>query len=152
MSSPVAARSVALPHVLLVDDNSLGLHARKSLLEEQGYRVTAVAAPHDALGRLVDSKFDVIITDYKLPSMSGVEFIAAIRARSIVTPVILLSGFVDTLGLNERNTGADVVLQKCANEVSHLCRAVRSILRRRIAKPPASHSPSARRPRKKAGC
>lgn len=152
MSSSAVARPVAHAHLLLVDDNNLGLKARKAILEEQGYRVTAVASPQDALNRLIDSSsFDVIVTDHRLPLMTGVEFIAQVRAREVVTPVILLSGFVDTLGLDERNTGADVVLQKNANEISHLCRAVRQLLRRRLSKkPPGSQGPASRRPRKRA--
>jgi len=151
MSSSAVARPVAHAHLLLVDDNSLGLKARKAILEEQGYRVTAVASPQDALNRLIDSRFDVIVTDHRLPLMTGVEFIAQVRSREVVTPVILLSGFVDTLGLDERNTGADIVLQKSANEISHLCRAVRQLLRRRLQKkPPGSQGPAARRSRKRA--
>jgi CheY-like chemotaxis protein len=139
MSSPAVSPSVALAHLLIVDDNNVGLLARKSLLEEQGYRVTAVATPQDALSRLVESAFDAIITDHKLPLMSGVDFIKRIRSEGITVPVILLSGFVDALGLDERNTGANVVLQKCSNEFSHLCRALRTVLRRRLEpKPPGS--------------
>jgi hypothetical protein len=52
-------------------------------------------------------------------------------------PVILISEFVDALGLNEENTGADAVIQKSANEVSHLIRAVGRLLRRKPAKKPA---------------
>ena len=152
MSSPAVVRStVAHPHLLLVDDNDLGLQARKAVLEEQGYRVTAVASPRDALNRLIDSRFDVIVTDHKLPHMSGVEFITRLRDTKDITPVILLSGFVDTLGLDERNTGADVVLQKSSNEISHLCRAVRNLLRRRaVPKPPRSQGPAPKRARKQA--
>ena len=44
---------------------------------------------------------------------------------------MLVSGFVDTLGLNEASTGADAVIQKSANEVTHLVRAVNRLLRRK---------------------
>lgn len=139
------------PHLLLVDDHSLGLQARKAVLEEQGYTVTAVANPQEALNRLIDSHFDVIVADHKLPVMSGVVLISELRKKGVHTPVILLSGFVDTLGLDERNTGADIVLQKSANEISHLCRAVRHLLRRRIpGKPPGSQTPRNRGTRKRA--
>ena len=151
MSSSAVARSVVHARLLLVDDNSLGLQARKAVLEEQGYVVTAVANPQEALNRLIDSCFDVIVTDHKLPVMSGVELISEIRKKEVRTPVILLSGFVDTLGLDERNTGADIVLQKSSNEISHLCRAVRHLLRRRIpGKPPGSQAPRSRGTRKRA--
>jgi hypothetical protein len=44
---------------------------------------------------------------------------------------------VDALGLSEDNTGADVVIQKSANEVSHLVRAVARLLRKKPVKKPA---------------
>ena len=55
---------------------------------------------------------------------------------------MLLSGFTEALGLAEASTGADVVLQKSANEVSHLVRAVNRLLRRKTPakKPPAAQS------------
>lgn len=151
MPSSAAARSTAKPHLLLVDDNALGLKARKVVLEEQGYRVTAVANPQDALNRLIDSRFDVIITDHKLPSMSGKEFITSLRQTENATPVIMLSGYVDTLGLDERNTGADVVLPKSSNEISHLCRAVRRLLHQSgKGKPPGRQATRTKPTRKRA--
>ena len=51
--------------------------------------------------------------------------------------MILISGFTDTLGLNEANTGADVVIQKSSHEVSHLVRSVNRLLRK-PSNPPES--------------
>jgi hypothetical protein len=53
-------------------------------------------------------------------------------------PIVLLSGFSEALGLAEASTGADVVLQKSANEVTHLIRAVNRLLRRKVTKKPPS--------------
>ena len=74
------------------------------------------------------------------------------RKLDCATPVILLSGFVDALGLDEKNTGADVVLQKSANEVSHLVRSVKSVLKRSAPKKPAASQklPGMKTVRKKA--
>ena len=52
--------------------------------------------------------------------------------------MILISGFTDTLGLNEANTGADVVIQKSAHEVSHLIRSVNRLLRKQQQPPEAA--------------
>jgi hypothetical protein len=54
--------------------------------------------------------------------------------------VILISGFTDTLGLNENNTGADIVIQKSSHEVGQLIRAVNRLLRKQNqpSKKPAS--------------
>jgi len=124
--------------ILIVDDNSLGLAARRSVLEELGYKVFTSNSPHDALELCGKQRFDLVITDYKMPKMNGVEFIGRLRKLHPVVGVILISGFTDTLGLNEANTGADVIIQKSSNEVSHLIRAVNRLMRKPSKKPPSS--------------
>ena len=127
--------------ILIVDDNSLGLAARRSVLEELGHKVITSAAPQDALELCGKQRFDIVVTDYKMPKMNGVEFIARLRKLHPTLTVILISGFTDTLGLNEANTGADIVIQKSAHEVSHLIRSVNRLLRKPPSKkPPASQS------------
>lgn len=131
--------SAATPaHILIVDDNDMGLLARRTVLEEIGHHVQTCSSAHEALEQCAKFHFDVVVTDYKMPRMSGVEFIRELRKQHPAMPVILISGFVDTLGLNESSTGADAVIQKSANEVTHLIRAVSRLLRRPIRKPVAS--------------
>src|ERR1700733_13341031 len=87
--------------ILLVDDNANGLKARKMVLEELGYRIVTASNGHDALEQFQPQKFDLVVTDYKMPRIDGLELIASLRKRSPELPIILVSGFVDTLGLNE---------------------------------------------------
>src|SRR5216684_2948260 len=138
--------------ILIVDDNSLGLAARRSVLEELGHKVVTSNAPHDALELCGKQRFDVVVTDYKMPKMNGVEFISRLRKQHPGIAVILISGFTDTLGLNESNTGADVVLQKSSNEVSHLIRSVARLLKKQqpARKPAASVSPKTEKRKTKA--
>jgi CheY-like chemotaxis protein len=70
--------------------------------------------------------------------MNGVELIRELRKRQPNIPVVLISGFVEALGLNEATTGADVVISKSANEVSHLVRAVKRLVNRKPAKKPVA--------------
>ena len=128
--------------VLLLDDNCLGLSARRSVLEELGHKVSTSSVPHDALELCAKQRFDVVVTDYKMPKMNGIEFISRLRKQHPAISVILISGFTDTLGLNEANTGADVVIQKSSHEVSHLIRSVARLLKKQqpARKPAASVS------------
>ena len=126
--------------VLLVDDHRAGVRARCAVLREQGHQATGVPSPDEALLLLQTETFDVIITEYKLSGTTGPEFILKLREVAKGTPVILLSGFVDALGLDENGTGADVVVMKSALETSHLTYAVNRLLRKK---------PTVRRPRKK---
>jgi CheY-like chemotaxis protein len=121
--------------ILLVDDNSLGLAARRSVLEELGHKVLTSGTAADALELCGKHSFDVVVTDYKMPKMNGVELISRLRKLHPATAVILISGFTDTLGLDEASTGADVVLQKSNNEVPQLIRAVNRLLRKQQAPP-----------------
>src|SRR6202035_4003950 len=73
--------------------------------------------------------------DYKMPKMNGVELIGRLRKLHPATSVILISGFTDTIGLDEANTGADIVLQKSNNEVPQLIRAVTRLLRKQQQPP-----------------
>ncbi|MBX5494257.1 MAG: response regulator [Bryobacteraceae bacterium] len=123
--------SASSTRILLVDDNTDGLAARKCVLEELGYQITTASGALEALDVFQPGAFDLIITDYRMPMMDGVAFIEQIRAREPKVPVILISGFADALGLNEQNTGADVVIQKSATEVGHLVRAVNRLLKRK---------------------
>jgi len=136
--------------ILLLDDNSLGLSARRSVLEELGHKVLTSGAPHEALELCGKQRFDVVVTDYKMPKMNGVEFISRLRKQQPAVGVILISGFTDTLGLNETNTGADVVIQKSSNEVSHLIRSVNRLLRKQhTPRKPSASQPSAKPDKRK---
>src|ERR1700728_1139050 len=136
--SSATTRTAALGSILLVDDNKLGLSARKSVLEELGHKIATASNGVDAMEAVGDSKLDLVMTDYKMPRMNGLELIVGLRKIAPDLPVILISGFVDSLGLNEETTGADVVIQKSANEVSHLVRAVARLWRKKPVKKPAA--------------
>ena len=121
--------------ILLVDDNALGLAARRSVLVELGHRVQTAANGVDALDLCGKHMFEVVVTDYKMPKMDGLALIAELRKHYPAIAIVLISGFTDTLGLNEETTGADVVLQKSNNEVSQLIRAVNRLLRKQHQPP-----------------
>ncbi len=133
--------------ILLVDDNVNGLKARKTVLEELGYKIETATGGDEALELFGRQKFDLVVTDYKMSRMDGLELIRVLRTRRPAIPIILISGFVDALGLNEQNTNADAVIQKSANEVSHLVRTVSRLMRQdklRHRKPPSEETPRAK--------
>jgi len=126
------------PEILLVDDNRQGLIARKSLLQELGCSVSTATNGDEAVELFANRKFDVVVTDYKMPRMNGVELIKRIRTLMPGARIILLSGFVEPLGLTEETTGADVVIAKSAGEVGHLTRAVKRLLTQPPSRKPAA--------------
>ena len=129
--------------ILLVDDNHDGILARRSVLEELGYQVISASCGTEALTRIEEQSFDLVITDFKMSPMNGLELIARLRQRDFAKPIILLSGFADTVGLRAESTGADIVIQKSANEIATLVRQTNRLL---SPKKPAASQRAAKLP------
>jgi CheY-like chemotaxis protein len=130
--------SAPIPHVLLVDDNTDGLLVRRALLEELGFTVEVAHNGEEGFELYQASNFDLVVTDYRMPRMNGVEMIVHIRKINPNARIVLLSGFVEPLGLTEENTGADAVIAKSANEPGHLTRAVKRLVNAGKRKPVSS--------------
>jgi CheY-like chemotaxis protein len=128
MRSVSSNRAPADALILLVDDNRDGTIARRSVLEELGYQVVTAGCGSDALTLQEERHPDLIITDYRMHPMNGLELIAHLRERGFKNPIILLSGFAETLGMRSETSGADVVIQKSSNEVATLVRHTKRLL------------------------
>jgi len=128
MRSAPSYRAEAPAVILLVDDNRDGVLARRSVLEELGYQVVPACCGSEALKLVEQQNFDLVITDYKMSPVDGMQLIAQLRERNFRSPIILLTGFADSLGLSSKSTGADVVVQKSANEVANLLRHTKRLL------------------------
>ncbi|MBM3724817.1 MAG: response regulator [Acidobacteria bacterium] len=137
--------------ILLVDDHKMGLSARRSVLEELGHRTVAASSPEEALNNQAWLECDLLVTDYKMPRINGVELIRRLHEQRPAVPVILISGYADSIGLNERDSGASTVIQKNANEVSHLVRAVNRLVNVKPARKPASRQTAASKNQRKSG-
>jgi len=127
---------VPTAQILLVDDNRDGLIVRRTLLEEQGFQVQSACNGEEGLKIFRCLPFDVVVTDYRMPVMTGVELIRHIRSEKPCTPVILVSGLVEPLGLTEESTGADAVIAKNSNEPANLVRWVKRLANRAPARKP----------------
>ncbi len=77
------------PRVLVVDDDPGVLQSLELLLSDD-CEVTVCDSPTRALEIAVSQPFDVIITDYRMPHMTGAEFAHALKARLSPTPYTLL--------------------------------------------------------------
>jgi CheY-like chemotaxis protein len=127
---------LATPNILLIDDNRDGLLVRRSLLEEVGYRVVIATNGEEGLKLFESSPFDVVVTDFRMPRMDGGELIQRMRQLKPTARIILLSGYVDPLGLTEQVTGADVVIAKSSHEPVHLLSWVKRLINRATPRKP----------------
>lgn len=149
MRSALPNRAPVSASILLVDDNGDGILARRTVLEELGYKVVSAGCGSDALQKVDKQNFDLVITDFKMAPMNGLELIAKLRELRFLNPIILLTGFADSVGLKPENTGADVVIQKSANEVATLVRHAKRLLQA-PRKPARSHDTRPKPPRSRA--
>jgi len=82
-------------HILVVDDEPFVLESVALLLDSFGYDVTTSGHPREALAKLQSNRFDVILTDIKMPGMSGIELLGEIRKFDMETPVILMTAYAE---------------------------------------------------------
>lgn len=85
--------------LLVVDDESALLEVMQRILEDLGYTVHTAATPCEALQHFTGApdKFDLLITDMHMPEMNGAELIGKIRNIRQDIPVILCTGFSETM-------------------------------------------------------
>lgn len=86
---PVARR------ILLVEDDDLLRGSLSLLLEEEGYAVTAVESALRALEVSRTSVFDLVITDVRMPGMSGISMLRQMRQSAPETRAVVITGFAD---------------------------------------------------------
>jgi CheY-like chemotaxis protein len=129
------------PHILLIDDNEHGLIARRAVLEQHGYAVQTAFDGSEGLRLFDEGRFDLVVTDYRMPGLCGRQILDKIREKAPRTPVVVLSGYVGSLGLGEELNDADAVLTKGPSEHEDLVRAISRLIRR---KPQRQRSPDSR--------
>ena len=100
--------------ILLVDDEPALLDIARIFIErDPELKVTACSSPFDGLRLLNQERFDVIISDYEMPAMDGIEFLKKIRADGNKTPFIIFTGRGrERVAIEALNYGADFYLQK----------------------------------------
>ncbi|MDD1648805.1 MAG: sigma-54 dependent transcriptional regulator, partial [Methylococcaceae bacterium] len=80
-------------HILVADDDAVIREGLRRVLGMAGYQVETQPNGRLAMDRLQESSFDLLITDLKMPGMSGLEVLQAVRVLQPEMPVILITGF-----------------------------------------------------------
>ena len=83
------------PRILIVDDEA---SIRSSLLESltaEGYNAEIAESGEEALARCHGTVFDLVVTDLRLPGVSGLEILQALRNQGNATPVIMMTAYGD---------------------------------------------------------
>ncbi len=85
--------SASKAHILVVDDEPLVLNSLSGLLREFGYSVTSCKSATDALDRFQEDGVDIVLTDIKMPQISGIELLEKIHNVKRDIPVILMTAY-----------------------------------------------------------
>ena len=80
------------PRILVVDDEDILIRCYQRILENSGYQVDYVKSGAEALKRIADSQFDLIILDYLMPEMDGMAVLQSTRERQPDVKVIMVTG------------------------------------------------------------
>ncbi len=91
--------------ILLVDDDAEVREVVSAMLEAVGFAITAAHSGEDGLGILEREKFDLVVLDWTLPGMSGLELCRAVRARWAKLPVLFLTANAGTRDVVEAFAG-----------------------------------------------
>ena len=129
---PEGLSSLPRPLVLVVEDEASIATMLRYNLEKQGYRGSEAADGQEALTRIQEQQPDIVLLDWMLPLMSGIEVCRQIRRKPATRdlPVIMVTARTeDQDAVRGLNTGADDYITKPFNIDSLLAR-MRALLRR----------------------
>jgi diguanylate cyclase (GGDEF)-like protein len=95
------------PTLLLVDDEPSILASLRRLLRNDGYQILTAAGGRQGLQMLAEHRVDVIVSDQRMPEMTGVEFLRSVRQLYPETVRLVLSGFTELQTVTDAvNAGA----------------------------------------------
>src|ERR1700761_2068303 len=134
---PDGVSSLPKPLVLVVEDEAPLVTMLRYNLEKQGFRVDEAADGQEALTRIAEAQPDLVLLDWMLPVLSGLEVCRQIRRRAATRdlPVIMVTARTeDQDAVRGLNTGADDYIAKPFSMDALLAR-MRALLRRSNAMP-----------------
>ena len=81
------------PRILVIDDEMIVCESCKRILEEDGYEVETALSGREAIDKMKENPFDIVITDLKMPEIDGMEVLKTFRKEYPDTIVIMITGF-----------------------------------------------------------
>lgn len=79
--------------ILILDDEPIVSKRLKPSLEKKGYAVEAFTRSEDAIRRIKEQQFDIVVTDLKMEGVDGMQFLTEVKAKYPKTEVIVITGF-----------------------------------------------------------
>jgi CheY-like chemotaxis protein len=79
--------------ILFVDDHEVLARLSCEILEMQGYRAEYAYNADDALAKFERERYDMLVTDYRMEGMNGLELARKIHQRAPEVPVVIVTGY-----------------------------------------------------------
>lgn len=117
-------------HILYLDDDDTLVFLVRRLLERRGYRVTAMLSQQEAINAVRDNPtgFDLLLTDYNMPGISGLDVAREVLAINPALPVAVASGYItDELQADALAAGVREVVFK-TDAVEDFCAMVARVI------------------------
>ena len=80
-------------HILIIDDDKEVGDVLSSFLKQNGFEVTCSDNSQDALGLIQGNRFDIVITDIRMPDVDGIDILKQVKKTSFETEVIIITGY-----------------------------------------------------------
>lgn len=107
------------PVVLLVDDEPRILSALQRALRREGWELVAAETTHEALALVESRPVDVVLSDQKMPGMTGLELLEQVAARRPDAVRMLITGWTEAIAEDEvRRIGVHAILNKPWDDAS----------------------------------
>jgi two-component system autoinducer 1 sensor kinase/phosphatase LuxN len=98
--------------ILVVDDNDLIRTVVSEMLSLLGYDVSSAGSGENGISLFLKNRFDIVLADYQMPVMDGVDFACSIKDCSPRTPVVIMTGAAKESVLSRKSTAVDEVITK----------------------------------------
>ena len=112
-TEPRRQRSLRKLKILLVDDHEQVRATTAALLGELGHQVTEAANGTDALNAMRNDvcNFDLLISDYAMPHLSGADFVREARGLCPDVPALIITGYAQTEAISDKPEGVQILLK-----------------------------------------
>jgi DNA-binding NtrC family response regulator len=99
--------------ILIVEDEAMMRNLLLKILESEGYKVTLASSAAEALKKLETEKYDLMLSDVKMPGMNGFDLLEKVKGQWSDMAVIVMTGYGDAYTVKEAlMKGADEYLSK----------------------------------------
>jgi DNA-binding NtrC family response regulator len=130
-----------MPLILIVEDDEVLLGLVSSILKREGYEVRHAASAAAALEILEKDQCDLVLTDFEMKPMNGLQMVHRIAQRSPEIGILFMSGYPTVAHAVQEEFGPDSLIVK-PFAVPELLRKIKKSLNRRSRKPSNKHEPT----------